>query len=106
MEVKHGGAMSDRKPFAGCFPPTGICEQIPYLLLLLRSFAAAQDDRWEAGRKSQNTMVPCRIGNHTQAVSCPNEPPYCLAKQETYFPKETFFKILLTMMNLGIILYE
>ena len=82
-DVRCNAAMSGRKPFAGCFPPTGIYENIPHLLLLPRSFAVAQDDRWEAGRKSQNTMVPCRTGNYMRTVSCCDETRWCHVGQET-----------------------
>ena len=81
--VKHNGAMPSRKPFAGCFPPTGIYENIPHLLLLPRSFAVAQDDRWEAGRNLQNTMVPCRTGNYTRTVSYGGETRWGYVGQET-----------------------
>jgi hypothetical protein len=81
--MKHNGAMPSRKPFTGCFPPTGIYENIPHLLLLPRSFAVAQDDRWEAGRKSQNTMVPCRTGNYTRKVSYGGETRWGYIGQET-----------------------
>ena len=83
VDVRRNAAMSSRKPFTGCFPPTGIYENIPHLLLLPRSFAVAQDDRWEAGRKSQNTMVPCRTGNYTQTVSCCDETRWFHVGQET-----------------------
>ncbi len=90
-DVRCNAAMSGRKPFAGCFPPTGIYENIPHLLLLPRSFAVAQDDRWEAGRKSQNTVMPCRTGNYTQTVSYGDETRWCHVEQETIrkqFPME------------------
>ena len=77
--MKHNRAMPSRKPFAGCFPPTGIYEKIPYLMLLPRSFAAAQDDRWEAGRNLQNTVVSCRVGNPSRTVSCRGETLRCHA---------------------------
>ena len=89
--MKHNRAMPSRKPFTGCFPPTGIYENIPHLLLLPRSFAVAQDDRWEAGRKSQNTVMPCRTGNYTRTVSCCDETRWCHVGQETIcekFPME------------------
>jgi hypothetical protein len=142
--MKHNRAMPSRKPFTGCFPPTGIYEKIPHLLLLPRSFAVAQDDRWEAGRKSQNTVVSCRVLNPSRTVSYGGETQRSHAEQETirkqfpavlkhcivmsnrklyansFLPRCTtilrrragnlfsegkLFKILLTMMNLGIILY-
>ena len=86
-DVRCNAAMSGRKPFAGCFPPTGIYENIPHLLLLPRSFAVAQDDRWEAGRNLQNTMVPCRTGNYMRTVSYGGETRWCHVGQETICEK-------------------
>ena len=90
-DVRCNAAMSGRKPFTCCFPPTGIYENIPHLLLLPRSFAVAQDDRWEAGRNLQNTVGLCQTGNYMRTVSCCDETRWCHVGQETIrgkFPME------------------
>ena len=50
VSKKHNGAMTNRKPFANSFLPV------------------------------RNTVVPCRVGNYPQIVSCRNETQCCYAE--------------------------